>query len=255
MNNISTEIDFNNFFVIILLILVFATIIFLRYLAFSGVYHWFFLNKFREQLTHRILNKKPLKMKQVRKEIYWSLISGFIFGAIAVFIYYLWSINYTAIYLDFNNYPLWYIPISIFAFLFIQDTYYYWIHRWMHLPKIYKFFHKVHHKSVHTTVFTAFSFHPYETFLQAIFLPIIVIFLPIHLYALFAVLLIMTLSATINHAGVEVYPSGKLGNWFRKWIIGATHHDSHHTKFNFNYGLYFTFWDRLMKTEIEEKKS
>ncbi|WP_243765908.1 sterol desaturase family protein [Polaribacter cellanae] len=255
MNNKITEIDFSNIFVIIPLILIFTLIIFVRYLAFSGVYHWVFLHKFREKLKHRILNKKPLKKKQVRKEIYWSLISGLIFGAVAVLIYYLWSINYTAIYLDFNTYSLWYFPLSIFAFLFIQDTYYYWIHRWMHLPKIYKFFHKIHHKSVHTTVFTAFSFHPYETVLQAIFLPVIVIFLPMHLYALFAVLLIMTLSATINHAGIEIYPSGKLGNWFKKWIIGATHHDFHHTKFNFNFGLYFTFWDRLMKTELEEKKS
>jgi sterol desaturase/sphingolipid hydroxylase (fatty acid hydroxylase superfamily) len=62
----------------------------------------------------------------------------------------------------------------------------------------------------------------------------------------------MTLSATVNHAGVEIYPSGKFGKWFKKWVIGATHHDAHHKKFNFNYGLYFTFWDRLMKTELEE---
>jgi len=26
----------------------------------------------------------------------------------------------------------------------------------------------------------------------------------------------------------------------------------HHEKFNGNYGLYFTFWDKWMKTEFEE---
>jgi sterol desaturase/sphingolipid hydroxylase (fatty acid hydroxylase superfamily) len=34
-----------------------------------------------------------------------------------------------------------------------------------------------------------------------------------------------------------------------KWIIGATHHSLHHKQFKYNYGLYFTFWDKLKKTE------
>lgn len=112
--------------------------------------------------------------------------------------------------------------------------------------------HLIHHKSIHTSVLTSFSFHPLETIFQAAFLPIVIVILPIHIYALLFVLLIMTISATINHAGVEIYPSGKFGKWFQKWFIGATHHDNHHRKFNYNYGLYFTFWDRLMKTEFEK---
>ncbi|MGZ5247104.1 MAG: hypothetical protein ACXWV5_08645, partial [Flavitalea sp.] len=31
--------------------------------------------------------------------------------------------------------------------------------------------------------------------------------------------------------------------------IGATHHSLHHKQFKFNYGLYFTFWDKWKKTE------
>ena len=59
----------------------------------------------------------------------------------------------------------------------------------------------------------------------------------------------MTISATINHAGVEVYPRGFEKHWLGKWIVGATHHDLHHREFRFNYGLYFTFWDKWMNTE------
>ena len=123
----------------------------------------------------------------------------------------------------------------------------------MHHPKIYKHLHLVHHKSVHTSVFTSFSFHPLETIVQAVFLPLIICILPLHLYAIIGILVIMTISATINHAGVEVYPSGKIGNWLKKWIIGATHHNFHHQKFNYNYGLYFTFWDKWMKTAYKNK--
>ncbi len=42
------------------------------------------------------------------------------------------------------------------------------------------------------------------------------------------------------HDGAEVY-DGTILN-------GAAHHTIHHTKFNFNYGQYFTFWDRIMGT-------
>jgi sterol desaturase/sphingolipid hydroxylase (fatty acid hydroxylase superfamily) len=227
-----------------------VSIIFFRYLIFSTTYHFFFFLLLKTKIKNRILNHKKLKKKQIKKEIFWSALSAVIFAIVGGFTYYLYVRDQTNIYTESTKYTWWYIPLSIFIFLFLQDTYYYWIHRWMHKPKIYKYFHLIHHKSVHTSVFTAFSFHPLETTLQALYLPIILLILPIHFYALLAVLSIMTLSATINHAGLEIYPKGKIGDWIKTWIIGATHHDFHHRKFNYNYGLYFTFWDRIMKTEL-----
>lgn len=246
------EIDFFDLSAVLLLTLILFLIIFIRFLIVSGVYHYTFFILFRKKFDKRILDHTPLKKKQLFKELYWSAISGLIFAFFAIAIYLLWSLGLTAIYLDINAYPLWYIPIGVFITLFIQDTYYYWIHRWMHKPSVYRYIHKIHHKSVHTSVFTAFSFHPFETVLQAIILPLIVLFIPLHFYAFLFTLLIMTISATINHAGVEIYPSGKYGKWFGKWVIGASHHDKHHRKFNYNFGLYFTFWDKWMGTESPE---
>lgn len=254
MNLSFDDISSGSISVILGLTLVLAGIIFVRYLVVSGTYHYLFFNLFRKHFEHRILDHKPLKRKQLLTEVYWSAISGLIFATFGVFIYYLWAIDKSAIYTDINKYPLWYIPISVALLLFIQDTYYYWIHRWMHLPSVYRYLHKIHHKSVHTSVLTSFSFHPLETILQALILPVIVVLLPLHVYALLLTLLLMTLSATINHAGVEIYPSGKIGDLMGKWIIGATHHDHHHRRFNYNFGLYFTFWDRWMDTEHGHKK-
>ena len=247
------ELDFNNISAVIFTILLLAIIIFLRYLVFSSAYYFFFFNLFKKTFQNRFLSKKSTKSKQLKKEIYWSALSGFIFGVFILFCYFLYANESTLIYDDASKFSLWYIPGSIFLFLFLQDTYYYWAHRWMHNPKVYKYVHLVHHKSIHTSVWTSFSFHPIETILQALFLPFIICVLPMHFYAIITVLSIMTISATINHAGVEVYPSGKFGKWFQSIFIGATHHDAHHTKFNYNYGLYFTFWDRIMKTEFSLK--
>ncbi len=236
--------------ILILLVLLFVIIV-LRYLLFSGAYYYTTFVLLKKSLYSRILDHSPVPRKQVRSEIYYSVISAGIFAVFGVGTYWLWDQGYTAVYQDISDYPLWYVPLSVLLVLFIQDTYYYWVHRWMHRPRIYKYFHKVHHNSVHTSVWTSFSFHPLETLLQALIIPLIILFVPVHIYAVLAILIIMTISATINHAGVEIYPSGKYGAWFGRLIIGATHHDVHHRKFLYNYGLYFTLWDKWMGTEKE----
>jgi sterol desaturase/sphingolipid hydroxylase (fatty acid hydroxylase superfamily) len=58
----------------------------------------------------------------------------------------------------------------------------------------------------------------------------------------------MTFSSVINHLDIEIYPKNSGKSW-GKWVIGATHHSLHHKQFKYNFGLYFTFWDRLKKTE------
>lgn len=142
-----------------------------------------------------------------------------------------------------------YHPLSFLIAIVLHETYYYWLHRWMHLPKIYRLLHQWHHESIHTTSMSAFSFHPLEAGLQALFIPLLMLVLPLHLFVLFFLLLLMTLSGTINHCGIEVFPKHFERHWLGKWLIGATHHDLHHKRFQFNYGLYFTLWDRWMKTE------
>ena len=228
---------------------VFFLIIFLRYLMVSGVYHYVFYVLFRPRIAHRILNLGPTQSRQLRLEISRSALTSLIFAVSATVLIILWQHGYTRIYTDWAAYPWWYHPLSLLIALFLHETYYYWLHRWMHRPKIYRKVHKWHHDSIETTSLTSFSFHPTESFLQAVVVPLFVLFLPMHLYILLFFLVIMTLSGTINHAGVEIYPGAFARNPLARWIIGATHHDLHHKQFRFNFGLYFTFWDKWMGTE------
>jgi sterol desaturase/sphingolipid hydroxylase (fatty acid hydroxylase superfamily) len=161
----------------------------------------------------------------------------------------LWQQGYTQIYWEFSLNDFWYMPLSLLIAMLIHETYYYWLHRLMHHPKIYRYVHKVHHNSLVSSPWTAFSFHPIEAFLEAIILPLIVILLPIHYYMIVFQLTIMTFSSIINHLDIEIYPKNTHKNWFGKWWIGATHHALHHSQFKYNFGLYFTFWDKYMKTE------
>ncbi len=224
---------------------IFFLVVFLRYLTVSGIFHILFYKLLFNQFAHRIVNGPIKSRRQISKEISWSAITSFVFAISGTFMVIQWQREDTMIYVDVMDYPIWYLPLSLLVILFLHETYYYWLHRWMHLPKVFKLMHKVHHDSITTTSLTSFSFHPLEAIAQALIIPLIVFFIPVNIYVLLIILVLMTLSGTINHAGVELYSN----NWFGKWVIGASHHDLHHKRFRVNFGLYFTFWDRWMGTE------
>ena len=225
-------------------------VIFLRYLAFSGVYHYLLRLRWRDRLRHRIFHYEVGAGAQVKTEIRRSAAVSLIFAAFGIAVLYLWQAGHTRLYLTLDGTAdvVWLFAGPV-IFLLLQETYYYWIHRWMHLPAIYQRVHRWHHESIETTAWTAFSFHPTEAVLQAVFLPLSVLLIPMHAFAFLALLTLMTLSATVNHAGIEMFPA----SWSRipvlRGLIGATHHDVHHKQARYNFGLYFTFWDKWMGTE------
>lgn len=223
--------------------------IFGRYVLFSLVFWWLFKVSMKDQFAHRAVQTRPRKPGQDWREIGWSLLTTLIFTTMAMGMILAYQSGITRIYTDLTAYPLWWYPVGIVLVLFVHETYYYWLHRWMHRPDIYRWVHKTHHDSITTSPWTAFSFHPTESTLQAIIIPALMFVLPLHLSAIGLILLIMTASSAVNHLNTEIYPQHFDNHWLGRWLIGATHHSLHHTQFRFNYGLYFTFWDKWMKTE------
>jgi Delta7-sterol 5-desaturase len=243
------SLDFTKPAIFALLCVIMFVIIVSRYFVLSGIFHLYFYVWKHEEWERRKINKKAYPPKQFQKEVYWSMITALIFAVFGAVLGVLWQKGFTAIYLNISDYPLWWFPISICVSMFIHETYYYWLHRLMHHPKIYKQVHQIHHDSRITSAWTAFSFHPIEGFLEALIMPLIVIFIPMHLYAIIIHLTIMTVSAAVNHLDIEIYPRNRFGNILGKHVIGATHHSHHHKFYRFNFGLYFTFWDKWGKTE------
>lgn len=237
----------------ILIFITLSLIIFIRYLITAGMYHFLVFKSLKNRQSPRILQSQEFSSDQMKSEVIRSGISSLLLSGIAVLMLGLYLNDFTLIYEDWSDYPIWYHPFGIILILILQDTYYYWLHRWMHIPSVFRIVHKWHHDSIHTNSMTSFSFHPIETLLQGVLFPILIVLIPLHLYCLIFILILMTISAIINHGAVEIYPKSERLGWIQKWIIGATHHDLHHRKFLFNYGLYFTFWDRIMGTEHDNK--
>ena len=187
---------------------------------------------------------------QIRREIGWSLASAAIYGVPAGILAWGWQAHgWTRIYEDVHAYPLWYLPVSVLLYLVAHDAWFYWTHRWMHRPRVFKLAHAVHHASRPPTAWAAMAFHPIEAVSGAVAIPLLVLVIPIHVGALGLVLTIMTVMGVTNHMGWEIFPKFMWGGRLGGWLITASHHQRHHERYGCNYGLYFRFWDRLCGTD------
>ena len=229
--------------------LVIFMVVFLRYILIAGLFYCIFYIWFPSRWQEKKISARAYPKAQLRKEVGWSIITALIFALAGSASAILWQKGWLKVYTDLAGYTYYWLPLSLFISLFLHETYYYWVHRWMHHPGIFKVVHKVHHESNITSPWTAFSFHPIEGLLQAVFLPLLLLVLPVHLYVLLFQLTLMTFSSVINHLDIEIYPKKFQDHFLGKWLIGASHHSLHHKQFKYNYGLYFTFWDKWKRTE------
>ena len=241
--------DLTNPLIFLLVTLLMFFMVVGRYFLIAGLFQLWFYHLRSKKWVSRSLGKKKVEKKQFYKEVGWSVVTSVIFAVTGSITALLWQKGYTKLYIHLTDYPLWYAPVSLLLSMLLHETYYYWLHRWMHQPKVFKLLHKVHHDSNTTSAWTAFSFHPLEGFLQAIILPLTIIVIPMNVYVLLLQLTLMTFSSVINHLEIETYPANFHRHFIGKWIIGATHHSMHHKQFRYNFGLYFTFWDKWKKTE------
>lgn len=141
--------------------------------------------------------------------------------------------------------------LAYFALLIVvHDAWFYWTHRTMHHRVLFKTLHKLHHKSVAPTPFAAYAFNVGEAVVQAVFVVAWIMVIPTPRASIVLFMTAVMVRDVINHAGTELFPRSAIDHWFWGKIITATHHDLHHSGgLGYNFGLYFTWWDRLMKTE------
>ncbi len=187
---------------------------------------------------------------QIGREIGWSLASAAIYGAPAGIVAWGWRAHgWTRIYADAHAFPWWWWPLSILAYLAAHDAWFYWTHRAMHRPRLFRAAHAVHHASRPPTAWAAMSFHPWEALTGAIVIPALACLVPIHVAALGVVLSVMTFMGVTNHMGWEIFPQAVVTGRAGRWLITASHHQRHHREYGCNYGLYFRFWDSICGTD------
>ncbi|MGE0744989.1 MAG: sterol desaturase family protein [Rhodospirillales bacterium] len=225
-------------------------IIWVRYFIVAGLFYWLLWGRPPEKVRARRLSPGRPARATVMHEIRMSLASSAIYALPGAIVVEAFKAGGTAIYEDVASPAGWlWLPVSLAAYLFIHDTYFYWTHRLMHHRRLFRAMHLAHHRSQQPTPWAGFSFHPWEAIISAWLLPLAAFFIPIHVWAVFFLLIFMTVVSVTNHAGWEILPRRVTNGPVGDWAISASHHQVHHTDYAANFGLYFRFWDRLMGTD------
>ncbi len=222
----------------------------LGYFAAAGSLYWFLYMRQSSRFA-ACRTQFSIRSDTIRSDIILSILSSGIFAVCAAIMTTAYDLGHTRIYLQPQQYGFWYLGFSLVLVLVLQDAYFYFTHRLSHHPRCYKWLHQGHHHSKNPTPWTAFAFDPAEAMIQALYLIGVTMVIPMHLSVLIAVVMVMTMGALVHHFGVRLFSSSAFGKWLGSWMVGCTHHWLHHRKYTVHYGLYFTFWDRVLGTQYE----
>lgn len=222
--------------------------ILLRYFLIAGIGYFLFYVVYRKTFSHRKIQVAFPSSYRIWMDILYSISTLLIYCVTSWIVFQLYETGFTHIYTDIHQFGYTYFFVSLVLMVVLHDAYFYWTHRAMHVSGMLRITHRIHHQSHNPTPWSAFSFHPVEALISIGIIPIIVWLVPCHPYALFAFLTFMTLINVMGHLGYELFPKWMMKHKVGMWQNTSTYHNIHHQLSSVNFGLYFTFWDRIMGT-------
>jgi len=227
-------------------------VVLLRYFILAGIAFLLWYVILKPFIKHRKIQLKFPAVSDYTREILYSIITAFIFAGVGYLVFLTPFVHYTKAYFKIEEHGVPYLILSVALIILAHDTYFYWMHRLMHHPAIYKWVHKVHHLSINPSPWAAMAFHPLEAVIEAGIIVVVTLLFPVHPLAIGFFLLFMMIYNVYGHLGYELYPKGFAKSSIGKWVNTSVNHNQHHQFFKGNYGLYFLFWDRVMGTIRED---
>ena len=221
----------------------------LRYVLAIAAFYLVCRVIFRRSTQSRKIRTDSPGWAQKRREIRASLRSILVFtlaGSVTMVSIFMGT---TQLYVGAGDLGWIWFAVSIGLMIVLHDAWFYWTHRLIHHPRLFRRFHREHHKSSNPSPWTAYAFNLGEAAINALFVPIILHLMPVSILAATIWSMHQILRNVMGHSGYELFPATQAGKPMFDWMTTVTHHDLHHAQAGYNYGLYFTWWDRLMGTE------
>ncbi|XP_046899265.1 lathosterol oxidase [Hypomesus transpacificus] len=205
------------------------------YLGLGGLSFFFIFD-------HKLMKHPQFLENQVLREIKYAITSLPVISIPTVALFFAEVRGYSKLYDNVNESPLGWpgVLFSMISFLLFTDMCIYWIHRFLHHKRIYKNFHKPHHVWKIPTPFASHAFHPVDGFLQGLPYHIYPFLFPLHKVLYLGLYLFVNIWTVSIHDGDYRVP-----RLLQEVVNGSAHHTDHHLFFDYNYGQYFTLWDRL----------
>ena len=192
----------------------------------------------------RPLDMRPLKPDQLQREWRQSFHSILIFGIGMIvpwgFLQLGWAqLSPTA--------SAGRIVVEIFALLIWNDVHFWINHRLLHTRRLVRY-HGDHHRSVVTTPWSTYSFHPIEALMlgNIILLPMLVH--DFYFWSLASVPVLSLILNLIGHSNYDFFPSVSDTHP----LAASRRHHLHHARPAGNYGFALAFMDQLMRTRVAD---
>ncbi|NNE53368.1 MAG: sterol desaturase family protein [Sulfitobacter sp.] len=215
----------------------------------AGGLHWYFYIRRGQGKRLKFDRRDPAKgnrlwtfSDQVRDNLFWSLTSGV--GLLTAFqVLTMWLMaNGFAPTITFAENPIWFLTALVLLPIW-SAFHFYWVHRLLHVPFLYKHVHSLHHRNVNIGPWSGLSMHPVEhlLYLSSLMIHWIVPTHPLHL--IFHVIY-QGPGAAMTHTGYE----DLLVRDKRRLALGTFYHQLHHRYYECNYGNQEMPWDRWFGT-------
>lgn len=190
----------------------------------------------------RPLDPRPLAPGQLRRELAQSGLSILLFGTGMIFPWGLLQLGWAHLDPDAGWRK---ITVEILVLVAWNDVHFWINHRLLH-TRLLRRFHLPHHRSVVTTPFSTYSFHPIEALMLGNVIMLPMVLYDFSFWSLASVPLFSLFFNCIGHANYDFFPKVSYAHWF----AASRRHHLHHACYNGNYGFQFTFMDRLFRTRL-----
>lgn len=219
-----------------------------RYIMAAAIVWIIWYIVLRPRIAHKKIQSRFPKRQDYQREIGYSLLSILIFSAYPALMLLTPFRQHTLYYMHIHDYPMWWFCAAFPLTFLLHDTYFYWTHRLMHHPRLFKLVHLIHHKSTNPSPWAALSFHPAEAVIEAGIFGVLLMIMPLHAIHIAVFFGLQMLYNVYGHLGWELYSPRFTASRIGRWFNTSRAHNAHHQYFRGNYGLYFLWWDRWCGT-------
>jgi len=218
-------------------------------IAVAGGLHWYFYMhkgqgralKFDRRDMARG-NKLWNFSNQVHDNMFWSLTSGVLqLTAFQVLVMWAMANGYAPVITPMESPVLFAIGLILLPIW--SAFHFYWAHRLLHVPVLYRHVHSLHHRNVNVGPWSGFSMHPVEHLIYNSSLLIHLVF-PSHPITVYFHVIYLGPGAAMTHTGYE----DLLIKDKRRLALGTFYHQLHHRYYECNYGNQEMPWDRWFGT-------
>lgn len=179
-----------------------------------------------------------LRPGQLREELLLSALSIVIFAAQAAGL--VWLLRHGWLSIDWQR-SAWHLVWELPVLYLWNDVHFFVIHRALHWKPLYRSVHIWHHRSVITTPFSAYSFHPLESFLLGSVMPLALV---LHAFSPWALLGLTVMSLLLNVSGH--LPHEQIRDGFSLLRPHSRYHNRHHREFHTHYAFSLVWLDRWL---------